>query len=240
MVVAGTPPGALLARVIDDPPVWSKVAIGVARPLGDAPEVANIRSVRARGPGAFTDVGSATAILRSDTGVLAATAAVSGGTIVMVASASVFHNRLLARADNAAFAVAVAGSEGRPVAFVENVHGYGEAIGLGALPKRWWWALGGLAIAALALMWSRGMRLGPAELDQRELPPSRRAYVEALGASLANTKAAAGIARPLRDRAQRMGAGDRILSAEESSPDAEALRVGRVFARVIKERGGRL
>ena len=51
-------------------------------------------------------------------------------------------------ADNAAFALGLAGDAPRPVVFVEGVHGYGESRGLGAIPTPWKIALLVLAAAA--------------------------------------------------------------------------------------------
>jgi hypothetical protein len=236
LVVAGDPPTSLLRQIVDTPPEWSSTSAGLARPASPAPEVENIRTVLPTGEGAFTAVGSATPLLRGEDRVLAAIDTSEAGIVVMVATSTPFQNRLLARADNAAFAVAVAGGDNRPVVFVESVHGYGEAIGLSALPQKWWWVLGGLVVAALVLMWARGMRLGPAEAEQREMAPPRRDYVEALAASLARTGASAAVARPLYDRMQRTE-GEAATPPETAE---QAMEVGRVFARRVTQRGGRL
>jgi hypothetical protein len=45
--------------------------------------------------------------------------------------------------------------------------------------------LAGLALAALALVWSMARRLGPPEDEARALAPARREYVEAIAAALA-------------------------------------------------------
>lgn len=245
LVVAGSPPGEWLARVVDEPPRWAAGAPELARPVADVPEVAGIRTVRTGGRGAFSRTGSGAPVLGGPSGAIAVVARVGAGRAVIVSDAGLFQNRLLARADNAAFAVAVAGGAGRRVAFVESVHGYGEAIGLAALPRRWWWALGGFGVAMLALMWARGARLGPAEVPSREFSPPRRAYVEALAASLARTRAPAGIAQPLQREARRLAVDgveipddDRRLLEEPPHTAGEALRVGRVFARLVKQRGG--
>ena len=61
------------------------------------------------------------------------------GRAVLLADAAPLVNSRLARRDDAAFALALAGA-GRPVAFVESVHGYGRASGFGRaagpLPRR--------------------------------------------------------------------------------------------------------
>lgn len=240
LVVAGEPPAGLLARLMDKAASWAIEGQVLVQPVGDAPEVESLRTVRTRGVGVFEDPGSATPMLKTDDNIVAAAATVGEGRLVLVADASPFQNRLLSRADNAAFAVAVAGGPNRPVAFVENVHGYGEAIGLAALPGRWWWVLGGVVIAALALMWARGARLGPAEEVERDLPPPRLAYVEALGASLARTDRPEALARPLVERAKRAGAREFSQGTEAANSAAAARQVGREFARWVTTRGGRL
>jgi hypothetical protein len=240
LVVAGEPPTGLLERLMDQVPDWGPDGPMLAQPVAGAPEVAAVRTVRTRGVGVFDDPGSATPILSANDDTAAAAAVVGEGSLVLVADAGPFQNRLLARADNAAFAVAVAGGSNRPVAFVESVHGYGEAIGLAALPHRWWWVLGGVVIAALALMWARGARLGPAEQDERDLPPPRLAYVEALAASLARADRPEALARPLVERAQRVGAKQFQQHTKTAGTAAEAQQVGREFARWVKTRGGRL
>ena len=108
------------------------------------------------------------------------------GRIVLLADSSPLQNRLLGEADNAAFALALSGRG--PLTFVESVHGYGPQRGLAALPARFGWALIGLLLAALVFMVARGRRLGPPERERRELPPPRRAYVDALAATMARGK----------------------------------------------------
>lgn len=115
-------------------------------------------------------------------------ATVDGGTILALADASPLQNKLLDRADNAAFGLALAGDRGRPVVFAEGVHGYGRASGIGAIPDRWKIAIVGTLLAALLLMVATGRVVGPPEDERRELPPPRRAYVDALAITLARTK----------------------------------------------------
>ena len=120
------------------------------------------------------------------------------GRIVLLADSSPLQNRLLGEADNAAFALALSGKG--PLTFVESVHGYGPQRGLAALPARFGWALIGLLLAALVLMVARGRRLGPPERERRELPPPRRAYVDALAATMARGKEREEAVRPVRER----------------------------------------
>jgi hypothetical protein len=104
------------------------------------------------------------------------------------AAADRLRNRSLAAGDHAAFGLSLAGPPARRVAFVESVHGYHAARGLGALPGRVQTCLWLLGLAALALLVARGRRLGPPEAAARELPPPRRAHVEALAAALSRTR----------------------------------------------------
>ena len=102
-----------------------------------------------------------------------------------VADASPLQNRLLGEADNAALALGLAGPG--LVVFVESVHGYGTATGLAALPDRFRWALVLLACSGLLLIVARWPRMGPPEPPEEPLFPPRRAYVDALAATLAKS-----------------------------------------------------
>ena len=126
----------------------------------------------------------------------------TSGRLLLLADAGPLQNRALAEADNGAFALGLAGPRGKDVAFVESIHGYEEATGLAAIPGRWMLAVAGLALAALLFAFARGRRFGPPELAERELDPPRRAYVEALAASLARTKDRSRAAAPVRDAAR--------------------------------------
>ena len=77
------------------------------------------------------------------------------------------------------------------------------ARGLAALPARFGWALIGLLLAALVFLFARGRRLGPPEPERRELPPPRRAYVDALAATMARGKAREQAVAPVREEARR-------------------------------------
>jgi hypothetical protein len=146
--------------------------------------------------------------------VLATVASVGRGRVLALADASPLQNRLLDRADNAAFALAAAG-DGRPVAFAEAQHGFGQGRGLRALPARWRWALAGGFLAAMVWMWSRGRRLGPPDDIERSDPPARRAYVEAMAGALARTRQPEVVVAPLQDRARR-----RLAARAGLPPDA--------------------
>jgi hypothetical protein len=102
--------------------------------------------------------------------------------LTLLAEPSPLENGRLARGDNAAFALDLAGSG--PLVFFEPQ----RASGLAALPGNAKGALVLLLVAALVLMLARGKRFGPVEPEARELPPPRVAYVDALAATLARAK----------------------------------------------------
>ncbi|MDP9403932.1 MAG: hypothetical protein M3P85_11555, partial [Actinomycetota bacterium] len=225
LVAAGPDVVASLRHIIGGAPVWAPGGARSARPLAPVPEVANVSLVRSAGHGSWDESGAALPVLAGGDGgggaALASVASVGRGRVVALADASVLHNALLARADNAAFALAVAGERGRPVAFAEAAHGFGTAEGLGAIPHRWRWALAASVAAVLVWMWSRGRRLGPPEEQERPAPPPRRAYADAMAASLARTRQPALCVEPLQNWARR-----RLARRAGLAPDAgdEALR----------------
>jgi hypothetical protein len=139
--------------------------------------------------------------------------------LVLVADPSPLRNRSIGLADNARFALGLAGATERPVRFVERIASPpGE--GLAALPSEWLWAFGGLLLAALALVAARARRLGPPERQARDLPPPRRRYVDAIAASLARTREPSSAAEPLRAAAR-----DRLLLRAGLPRDAGPDRV---------------
>jgi hypothetical protein len=198
LLTGGVTPHGWLDQLVGAEPEWSGTPVLRSLPLAPLAEVAGVRVVRAAGPGSWGDAGEALPALGDRRRTLLAVASVGSGRIAFLADASPLQNRLLDEADNAALGLALAGPRSRPVAFVESVHGYGPASGIAAIPDRWLAALAGLLLAAVVLMVARGRRLGPPELEDRELPPPRRDYVESLAAVLARTKRPAEAAEPVR------------------------------------------
>ncbi len=140
------------------------------------------------------------------------------GQVLLVADPSAVQNAYLGAADNAGFALALAGPPGRPVRFAESVHGAGGGRGLGAIPGRWQVALIGTTLAALLWLGASARRLGaPDGTIERPAPP-RREYVEARGALLARTGSAQEVATALRRSATEALSRRRGSSAE--SPEA--------------------
>jgi hypothetical protein len=188
LVAGGVRSGAWMPRLLDAPPAWRPGGGRSAAPIVALGELRAVRTIRSDGAGSWREAGQALPVLAGREGALLAVARLGGGRVFLLADASPLQNRLLAEADNAALALALAGPRGRPVHFLESVHGYVAATGVRAVPVRWLWALGGLTLAALAWMLARGRRLGPPERAARELPPPRSEYAEALGGLLAKTR----------------------------------------------------
>jgi hypothetical protein len=231
LVAGGAGAGRWLESILDEPPILTGRGVRTARPLGGtpAPEVDGVRTVRTAGLGSWQDQGSLEAILRGDNDrVVALAGDVGTGRVVALADPSPVSNALLADDDNAAFALGLAGSPGRPVLFAEGAHGYGEGEGLSALPRRWRLALAGLGLAAGAWLLARSRRLGPPEDEARPMPPARWAYVDAVTGTLARTRRPHEATEPVRRRVR-----DLIARRTGLSPDAEpdevygaALRLG--------------
>jgi len=204
------------------PPEWTETPVEVGRPIVPVPETAGVGEVEAAGPGAWTsETGQAVPVIADGGGSIVAVASVGRGRAILFADASPLQNRLLDHADNAALGLAVAGRQGRPVAFLESVHGYHPASGFAAIPWSWRFALGGLIIAALGLMLARGRRLGPPQAEGRELPPPRRVYVESLAAVLARTKRPDEATAPVRAEGRRLL---KLRAPPGSGDDEDALR----------------
>lgn len=107
------------------------------------------------------------------------------GRVVGIPDPAFLENAQLARGENAARALAVAGPPSRPVLFDEVVHGYGPATGLAALPERWWFAFALLASALGAFALSRAIRLGGSDPVAPPVQSPRTAYVDAMAQTLA-------------------------------------------------------
>ena len=167
----------------------------------------SVDRVRTAGEGSWSAVGEERVLLGTNGAPLLVEHRVGSGRAFLLADSSPLQNRLLAEADNAALGLELAGPRRRPVVFVESVHGYGEATGIQAIPRRWWWVLGGLAIAALLHALASGKRFGPPEREHRELPPPRAEFADAIATSVAKTRprsrAVATARRVVRERLAR-------------------------------------
>lgn len=174
--------GTLMRR----PPLLSDIGRMRAQMLTDI--YPGVRNLRFTGTGSWERAGQSTPIVSGNGRVLVTTAKLGAGDVILLADASAVQNDRLGEADNAGFGLSVAGGPGRPVAFLESVHGYGGTRGLGALPTRWKITLLGLTLAMLTWLLARGRRLGPPEDAARDLPPPRQVYVMALATLVAKTK----------------------------------------------------
>ena len=205
--------------LLDSTIEWSPASVLVAEPLAEVPETVAIDTVGGEGFGTWEDPGDALPVLGiedSPARTLAAVTTIGTGRVVLLADTSVLHNRYLADADNAVFALNIVGPQGTTVHFAEGVHGYGTATGLAAIPTRWKLALAGLVLAALVWMVAVGRRLGPPEAEGRDLPPPRKAYVDALTTTLARTKRGHEVIAPVRAAAR-----SKITRRSGLGPDAD-------------------
>jgi hypothetical protein len=182
-LVAGGEYPAWLTDVVDDPPSWEPNA-------AEGTDSPGWPGITPSGDGAWSDEGAGTATVGRADASLVVEVREGRGVAVLLADVSPLQNRLLDEGSNAALGIELAGPDDRPVVFVESVHGYGLGSGLAALPARWKWTLAWSTLGALLWLWARAMRLGPPEQKERTLPPARRAYVEALAATLARTERA--------------------------------------------------
>jgi hypothetical protein len=203
LIAGGSSSDEWLKEIVPRGPSWRQGdGPVVAHRLATVPETAGVGAVRTTGEGVWRSVGGTQAALGSRD-VILTVAAVGEGRVALLADASPLQNRLLDQADNAALGVALAGPPGRKVVFAESVHGFGRETGLAGLPTRWKWALIGLLLAAIAWVLSRIRRLGPAEDERRPLPPPRRAYVDAVAATLARTRSPSAAAERVKTAARR-------------------------------------
>jgi hypothetical protein len=262
LVVSLAGPAPWLETVTGERVTWAAGGPADVRPLVPLPEVAGVEAVRAEGTGRWEKLDGAVPVLGDGTtdGVLLAVASVGSGRVALLADASPLQNRLLASGDNAALGLALAGAIERPVLFAESHHGYGEDIGLAALPSGWKVALIGLGLAAIALVIARGRRLGPPEQTSRELAPPRIAYVESVAGILARSGhpqaaiapvVAAARAATIKRAGLPLGADDATIAEAarglgvsaagveamrgRTHSDAQVLAAGRALAQLQKE-----
>jgi Domain of unknown function (DUF4350) len=185
VVAGGLEPG-LWMRGLGPVPVWEDDGSEDARVIVRGADTGGAARLRTAGEGGWRTEPDAVPIAGGGDGALVLLRRARRGRIVLVADASPLQNRLLDQADNAAFALALAGDGA--LVFVEGPHGYGTATGLAALPARFKWALILLVLSGLLLIAARWPRMGPPEPPEEPLFPPRRAYVDALAATLARSR----------------------------------------------------
>ncbi|MDQ1372853.1 MAG: hypothetical protein QOJ09_191 [Actinomycetota bacterium] len=231
LVLAGALSAPAAGALLDGQVRWEPTSSTVARPVAPAVaglgDLAALGTVRTAGEGAFTDTGGALPVLAAGQRAVAAIGRAGAGTIVVLSDPSPLQNRLLSAAGNAAFGLAAAGDSPRPVVFSEAGHGYGRRSGVDALPSGWRWALLGGLVAVLVWIWSRGRRLGPPDTDDEEPAPSRRAYVDAMAATLLRTGDPAGAIAPVQAAARQQIARRAGVSADaDDDVRGAAVRLG--------------
>jgi len=133
LVIGGSDP-FYLRRLRDHPPEWDPAGV---ESYAEIAPILGARRVEAAGNGVWTSPGSGTVFAHAGDAALLTEEQVGLGEIFFLADASPLENAYLGRADDAAFALGLAGNATRPVCFAEGPHGFGEARGLGAIPTPW-------------------------------------------------------------------------------------------------------
>jgi hypothetical protein len=215
VVAGGAEPGSWLdALMARDAPRWDDGGERRARVLVPAPETGSAERLETAEVGHWEAGGDALPLAAGGDGPIVLVQEAGDGRIALVADSSPLQNRLLDEADNAALALALAGPG--PVVFIESVHGYGTETGLAALPARFRWALVLLALSGILLIVARWPRMGPPEPPEEPLFPPRRAYVDALAATLARSRD-----RSSAIEAVRSAARERLARRAALAPDAD-------------------
>jgi len=244
-LVAVGPAFGWLRHVVATAPEWDPTPVPRPRVLAPRGELAHVRRLEGNGVGAWSAPGATLPLLGDEERSLLTLARVGAGEALLLADVGPLRNDTLARADNAALALALAGPPSRRVVFLESYHGFGGERGFAAIPTSWVVTLGGMLLATLAFMLARGRRLGPPEAATRELAPPRRVYVESLGTLLARTRRPAEASEPLRARAletvERLGCSAEERHKLEHMPTNadELLRYGRTAASLERRVGRR-
>ena len=183
VVAGGLDPGAWLSG-LGAPPAWDNGASEDARVVVPSRATGAAAAIRTAGEGHWRTGRDALPLVAGSDGAVVLLRRIGKGEIALVADPSPLQNRLLDKADNATLALALAGDG--PLVFVEGPHGYGTTTGLAALPARFKWALGLLALSAL-------------RADRRALAaarPARAARRSAVPAAARVRRRAGGDARP--------------------------------------------
>ena len=147
---------------------------------------------------------------------LVVTRRIGRGEMLLVADDTPLQNARLGRRDNAAFALALAGS--RPeVVFADAAATTKAPTGWDAVPSGWKIALIGGAFALLLTTIARGRRIGNAEPAERLLDPPRRATADVLAGGLERSRRPALALDALGAAARR-----HIIDVAHLEPDADA------------------
>jgi hypothetical protein len=230
-VVAGGGDPAGWLRALGVTPAWTDSGPRLAQPLTEDRDLGSAHQVLTEGSGSWDPdhLDGFTALLGESSAPVLIGRDIGAGRLLLLADLGPLSNRLLASADDAELALALAGPASRPVVFAEGVHGYGLGRGLDALPSGWLAALVLLALAAFAFAFSRARRLGPPEDSQRALAPPRRAFIDAMAVTLERTRDPAPSTRRLRaatlERLRRSSALPHEADSESLLRAAEGLGV---------------
>lgn len=224
-LVAGGERTSWLHDVVDEAPAWRSGGPRVARSAPGADLEPRVEAVRSSGA-FWADTGRAELRLGTRDAPLLLEQPEGRGRALLLADTTPLQNRGLAQADNAALALALAGTEDRRVVFAESLQGFGSKSGIEAIPTRWRVALIGLGLAALLFLLARARRLGPAEPEPPEPTPARREHVEALGAALRDGGHAGAVAAPLRAAARARVAERAGLRPDAPDADIRAAALG--------------
>jgi hypothetical protein len=212
LVIGGSDP-FYVRSLRDRAPTWSPDGVPVYQQIDR--RFGDVRTISTAARGSWHDRGGSTVVVREGGTTLVTADRAGAGSIFFLADTSPLENAYLAEADNAAFALELAGVAGQHVVFVEGVHGYGERRGFGALPTSWRIALGLLALAGVVFAWARARRFGGPDRPARDLPPARAEYVRALAVSLERTHDPEHALAPMQQWAR-----DRIAQAAHLASDA--------------------
>jgi len=238
-VVVGQPPSAGLTRQLfagESVPRWVPRPSGVAVPTGTSSLTTGLSSVSSGPSGSFSAT-PGTTVLAGPGGALATSPdrLSPAPTAALVASNKPLSNAMLARRDNAAFALNLAGPASRTVVFDEYDHGYGRSgTGLAGLPRWWRWGLGTALLAIIVWMLSASRRFGPVEPAARALVPPRVDYIDALASVLGARRGdrLTSTVAPLRAEGRHLLC--RRAGVRDDAPDGEVVAAARA-ARLPEE-----
>ncbi|MGD0873430.1 MAG: DUF4350 domain-containing protein [Acidimicrobiales bacterium] len=236
VVLAGRPAvGTLRVLLGRGPlPLWQAATPGPSRAGAPVPQNYAARTVISNTGGSWRTTtttgvagpkpGQVRTLVGGTRGALALIADVGRGRLVLLASSSPLDNGLLARGDDAAFALDLAGPAGTAVAFDEYDHlQTSSGSGIAGLPGHWQAGLLLALVAVVVWILSAARRFGPPVRASRELIPPRIAHVDAVAALLASGppgRVAAGAA-PLRKAAREQLC--HVLRAPRDATDSELL-----------------
>ena len=236
VIAGGLEPDVWLSG-LGAPPAWEKGGASRARVAVPSRLTGAAADIRTAAEGHWQTGRDALPIVGGAAGPIVLLRRVGRGEIALVADPSPLQNRLLDEGDNATLALALAGDG--PLTFVEGPHGYGDATGLAALPARFRWALVLLCLSGVVLIVARWPRLGPLEPPDEPLFPPRRAYVDALAATLARTRdrraAVEAVRSAGRERLARRAALPRDANAETWTAAARAAGLTDEEARALQD-----